>query len=129
MKKIGFTSENAQGNSENWLILSTTDYQCTQEDYVDRNGDEAVVVMDRPLQGYMFSLIPTSSNTFAVKIDILETNEVLVSEWLTIEEACNLVKSLSSMSLQGVKRVWRAKKWDENIKIISNDINFTYRKD
>lgn len=129
MKKIGFTSENAQGNCENWSILSTTDYQCTAEDYLDKNGDEAVIVMDRPLQGYMFGLIPVSSNSFVVKVDILETNEALVSNGLTIEDACNLVKSLSSMSIQGIKRVWKAKKWDRNIKIINNDINFTYRKD
>lgn len=129
MKKINFTSENAQGKSESWGILSTIDYQCTAEDYLDKNGDAAVIAMDRPLQGYMFSLIPISSNAFIVKVDILETDEVLVSDSLNIEDACNLVKSLNFMSIQGVKRVWQAKKWDKDIKIINNEINFTYRKD
>lgn len=134
MKKFTFASESEKPNveSEWWQIYTTTDTNYLDRSiipYSDRQGNDVVHASGEDLIGYLYVLIPDNGHYF-VQISLTETKQNFVSNRkFPLDEALDLIKSLNSLSPKGIERVWQAKKLGNDLTIMQNDIQITFRID
>lgn len=131
MIKFSLCSESPSGAGSSWSIISTNDnYQLTYQDKVDDIKNlELVMCGQEKNAGYLFVLMP-SDNGYYIQLTDQNTNKFFITnKTFSLDEACKLLISLEKISLNGIERIWKSNKYSNNLIVLENSINITFRVD
>ena len=99
-------TESPSGKAGWWHIITTIDYQLNENDKSDDiNNSELVMLSKEQFTGYIFCLLPSEFGYYILLKDEISDKSFITNKVFKIDEACQLITSLSSISSTGLYRV------------------------